>query len=550
MQIKKYSGRKIFISREYKNFAFFATISICLAYGLFCFISYKNHQEAYNQRSLSLGFSVANNYEVFLNNIFMQAEFVGHKIENTQNINRDKALRYLLRRHFSVGVDLNTSLLSSWVLFEWEKNHDTKSYSKTREEQNPWKLHFDSLHSTGVDIKDSYLPISFGVTNKDGDFIGKLISKINMGDVIQYLQHNIKDGYINILILDKENNIIAQSTADAIIPRNFFKNHKFPNDSDNLRGKDNSFDDKTYLAYKKVNSYPFTIVIGENKKTIFQPLINIFIKYLCVLAAVLFSFLTILLLFYKRIITPITSLSSFADKIIHSENAINYTPEKHSFIEIKNLAAGLIKIETYKKQICHSNKKLNEKTIELAATKENLERELDKLSNSYILRDNFNKEIVEKRVESTTSSIKKCLDMLYPEIYSRQLKIVESLSADINLEINCNKFTKVISGLLTRSFIFSTKNNPIEITTNIARVNNIDYFCVTIVDRGLGDEDWRRQNLKNNSMAEIVDLVEKNNGILHCLDQAVGVKYCLLLPHKKLKCENQTNNIIRLFPNK
>jgi hypothetical protein len=202
MQIKKYFGREILISREYKIFAFFATISICLAYGLFCFISYKNHQKAYNQRSISLGFSIANNYEVFLNNIFMQAEFVGHKIENTQNINRDKALRYLLRLHFSVGIDLNTSLLSSWVVFEWEKNHDTKSYSKTREEQNPWKLHFDSLHSTGPDIKDSYLPISFGVTNKDGDFIGKLISKINMGDVIQYLQHNIKNRDINILIYD------------------------------------------------------------------------------------------------------------------------------------------------------------------------------------------------------------------------------------------------------------------------------------------------------------------------------------------------------------
>jgi hypothetical protein len=63
-------------------------LAICFAYGLFCFIAYQNHQTTYNQKHLSFSYSVANGYEVFLDNIFRQAEFIGHKIETTPNQNK------------------------------------------------------------------------------------------------------------------------------------------------------------------------------------------------------------------------------------------------------------------------------------------------------------------------------------------------------------------------------------------------------------------------------------------------------------------------------
>jgi len=546
MQIKKSIQGRVFISKEYKIFSLCATLAICFAYGLFCFIAYQNHKTTYHQKHLSLSYSVANGYEVFLDNIFRQAEFIGRKIETTKQ-GKDLIIKKLLRRNFSMGIDLDTTLLSSWVEFKWlTKSADGNGIDS----KYPWRINFQPLHMVSLDIKDSYIPISFGITDHDGNFIGKLVSNINMFELTKYLRHILNDEQIHILILNQEKNIIAQSTnLTPSVPQNFFKNVIFEGDGNFVKKQE--FNNIIYSTYKKLKSYPFTIVVGEDKKAVFKPLFKTLINYFTVLVVVLVAFLMILAKFYKQIINPIISLSDFAKKILKSDQKIEYTTEKHPFIEIKNLSEALTKINDYQKEICNSNKKLNQKTQELEQIKQNLEEDLQKLSNAYALIDKFNNSTEEKEIISINQCIKHCLLMLYPEIYSRQLKIEELLEDGIEpeLEMSCNKLTKIISTLLSRSFMFSKKGSSIQIKSGNAVLEDKNYFCLSIEDKGIGDENWRIKNSDNEKMAEIEILIKNNDGILHCINKDDGVKYCLLLLQKKgLRNEDAENNIHYLFP--
>jgi hypothetical protein len=548
MQLKKSLREKVLISKEYKIFSLCATLAICFAYGLFCFIAYQNHKTTYDQKHLSVSYSIANGYEVFLDNIFRQAEFIGHKIEATSNRNRSLTIRHLLKRNFSMGIDLDTTLLSSWVEFKWMANAASESEV---EKKYPWRINFHPLRMDSPNSKDSYIPISFGVTNREGNFVGKLVSNINMFELTKYLGRILSDEQIHILILDKEKNIIAQSAKPIpSVPRDFFKNYNFENEAGTF-AKKYEFNKITYSTYKKLKSYPFAIIVGENKNAILKPLFTTLIHYFAVLIIVLAAFLMILSKFYRKIINPIISLSDFAKRILESDDKIEHIPEKHSFVEIKNLSEALRKISDYQTEICHSNKKLNQKTQELERIKQNLEENLQKLSNSYALIDQFNNSVEEKEIISVNQCINNCLLMLYPEIYSRQLKIEESLEDGVEPELgmSCNKLTKIISTLLSRSFMFSKKSSSIQIKTGNTILEDKNYFCLTIEDAGVGDENWRIKNSDNKKMDEIQILVKDNDGILHCINKDDGVKYCLLLLQKKeLQNGAAANNVHYLFP--
>jgi hypothetical protein len=168
--------------------------------------------------------------------------------------------------------------------------------------------------------------------------------------------------------------------------------------------------------------------------------------------------------------------------------------------------------------------------------------------------------LLKKSLEKTENvavkeAISKCLTMLYPEIYSRQLKIIDETKNLPNLSMQYCDFVKVVTDLLSRSFIFSKKNTEILIKTDLTKVDNIDHFCLMIEDSGIGDEEWRKKSLdKSCELEELRILLEKYKGILKCVNnKESGVKYCVLIPYtitEKVKSNDNSEKIIHLFPRK
>ena len=85
MQIKKLFKNSFFISRECKLFALLIIASVFLAYILFIIVAWQNHRNTYEKQYLSQALFTANSYETFLDNVFRQAEFIGHKISENKN---------------------------------------------------------------------------------------------------------------------------------------------------------------------------------------------------------------------------------------------------------------------------------------------------------------------------------------------------------------------------------------------------------------------------------------------------------------------------------
>lgn len=565
MQIKKVFKSSFFISRECKVFALLIIAAVCLAYLLFAVVAYKNHKSTYNQQYLSQALSLANSYEAFLDNVFRQAEFVGHKIsEDEKNL---YTINGLLRNQFSVNVDLDTTLLGNWIMFKWVDSRDkirvaakegiivpaetSGKYDIKNGHTTPWVLHFGELHTRGHNLHNRFIPISFGVTNKYNQYSGTLVGEINLAALLKYIQRDQQQS--DILILDEHNNILAQSSEHASLPDDFLKQQIFYANHDNFY-KESELDETLFLAYKKLNSYPFTIVVGGNKREILTPLFDTFSHYFIILFVVLLILLAILGLFYKRIIEPIISLSSFAKDILQGKKAeAGHLPHGHSFSEITSLEQVLIKIENYKNNIELINQNLNQKTDELETIKQKLEGDLTKLANSYKLRDDLLKESF-KQTNSVNplEGIQFCLKMLFPEIYSRQLNIIEKLNEAPELKIKCGNFVKIINVLLSRSFMFSHKQNNITIETSSKLMDNKNYFCLTIEDDGLGNEEWRRKSLsKDSDFDQIKDIISEAGGILQCVNRDDdGVKYCVLLPYETTSGKISSDKIIQLFPQK
>jgi K+-sensing histidine kinase KdpD len=131
--------------------------------------------------------------------------------------------------------------------------------------------------------------------------------------------------------------------------------------------------------------------------------------------------------------------------------------------------------------------------------------------------------------------VEQCLSVFYPEIYSRQLTIIKSLSDTPELNIKYCDFVKIVIGLLSRSFMFSSKNNQISIQTKVKTMNETKRFYLTVEDNGLGNEEWRIKSLNNCSEFKEMELIiKKSGGILKSVNKSEsGVKYCMLLPYKE-----------------
>ncbi len=569
------------ISREYKFFSLLFAGLIFFLYFLFAIFSYRNYQNDYNQKYKFISSYIANDYEIFLDNIFRQTEFIGHKIENKNDL---PFINSLLKRRFSVDIDLDTSLLKNWIMIKWldsdgqvrvtgengviKRTLDSQ-YNTILASTQPWKIHFFDLHSYSPGADSKYIPIIFGIKNEEGAFLGSLAANINTTNIVSYLNHNQENKEINFVILDKKNNIIAESfragsnSNSNSLPDNFFKNEKFLNQSGNISKK---FDLKNalYLGYTKLNNYPFTIVVGNDKDLIYGPLLHNLANYL--LFSILISLVVTILLFFfhRKIIAPIYFFSDFAGSLTIS-NAMQALPEKYLSPETIGLAKSLLRIDRYKKKMINFCRRLKSKNDYLTLSKLELETELKKLIESYkiqktILQSNESEHIC----LSPEKVIAQSVILLYPEIHLRKLKISENYQVNLEfLPINHKNFVKIIAGLLYNSLIFSGDNAKIAISTNsYTSTNNNQYFQVVVEDEGIGNQSWRKEYLKNKyfnneNQADFTNiiydmnivelLIASNNATLDCIDNQRGVKYCLNFLIETKKLENYDSKIVQ-FP--
>ena len=548
MKTKEFFKNFNILSKKYLIFVFLIILAIAIVHNILVYVSYRSHKDSLEKKYLSYAILAGNSYEIFLDNVFHQAEFYGKKINNNYN---EEAINELLKNNFSFNTNLDTLRLINWIKFDFISSKNPKFYDNNLaflSKNEPWKIHFDAIE---LSSNKTYLPLSFGIVNKYQKFVGTLYSRIDITSLISFLQKNFKEENITIAIIDNNKNIIAQTPEKIDVPIKFFNDINLENQSDNIN-KEYEPNNKIFIAYKKLESYPFTIIVAENKNIIFEPVKNNINRYFFGLFFAIVSISIILLAFYQILISPIIHLFNLANNILNSDEKIIYNPsKKHHFNEIKKLEQALLKINDYKIELKDTNNQLINKTDELEKLTQSLELENSKLSRAYELKDEMQKKSSTSINFNPHEIIQECLEMIYPEIYSRQIIIENGIKEMPKINIPQNIFTQIIINLLSRSFIFCKKNDKIILNNNYTEIDEIDYVSIIIEDCGVGDESFRKKILQNSCTAEeTIRLIQAHSGFFKFIDQENGVKYCMLLPAQSNNKYKENSKIINMFPDK
>ncbi len=548
MKTKEFFKNFNILSKKYLIFVFLIILAIAIVHNILVYVSYRSHKDSLEKKYLSYAILAGNSYEIFLDNVFHQAEFYGKKINNNYN---EEAINELLKNNFSFNTNLDTLRLINWIKFDFISSKNPKFYDNNLaflSKNEPWKIHFDAIE---LSSNKTYLPLSFGIVNKYQKFVGTLYSRIDITSLISFLQKNFKEENITIAIIDNNKNIIAQTPEKIDVPIKFFNDINLENQSGNIN-KEYEPNNKIFIAYKKLESYPFTIIVAENKNIIFEPVKNNINRYFFGLFFAIVSISIILLAFYQILISPIIHLFNLANNILNSDEKIIYNPsKKHHFNEIKKLEQALLKINDYKIELKDTNNQLINKTDELEKLTQSLELENSKLSRAYELKDEMQKKSSTSINFNPHEIIQECLEMIYPEIYSRQIIIENGIKEMPKINIPQNIFTQIIINLLSRSFIFCKKNDKIILNNNYTEIDEIDYVSIIIEDCGVGDESFRKKILQNSCTAEeTIRLIQAHSGFFKFIDQENGVKYCMLLPAQSNNKHKENSKIINMFPDK
>ena len=548
MKTKEFFKNFNILSKKYLIFVFLIILAIAIVHNILVYVSYRSHKDSLEKKYLSYAILAGNSYEIFLDNVFHQAEFYGKKINNNYN---EEAINELLKNNFSFNTNLDTLRLINWIKFDFISSKNPKFYDNNLaflSKNEPWKIHFDAIE---LSSNKTYLPLSFGIVNKYQKFVGTLYSRIDITSLISFLQKNFKEENITIAIIDNNKNIIAQTPEKIDVPIKFFNDINLENQSGNIN-KEYEPNNKIFIAYKKLESYPFTIIVAENKNIIFEPVKNNINRYFFGLFFAIVSISIILLAFYQILISPIIHLFNLANNILNSDEKIIYNPsKKHHFNEIKKLEQALLKINDYKIELKDTNNQLINKTDELEKLTQSLELENSKLSRAYELKDEMQKKSSTSINFNPHEIIQECLEMIYPEIYSRQIIIENEIKEMPKINIPQNIFTQIIINLLSRSFIFCKKNDKIILNNNYTEIDEIDYLSIIIEDCGVGDESFRKKILQNSCTAEeTIRLIQAHSGFFKFIDQENGVKYCMLLPAQSNNKHKENSKIINMFPDK
>ncbi|GDX36754.1 hypothetical protein LBMAG18_12650 [Alphaproteobacteria bacterium] len=66
--------------------------------------------------------------------------------------------------------------------------------------------------------------------------------------------------------------------------------------------------------------------------------------------------------------------------------------------------------------------------------------------------------------------------MLYPEIYSREITIINRISELNNIDISQADFIKIIENILSRSFIFCKRSDKVELSNNFCEIKRLSIY--------------------------------------------------------------------------
>ncbi|MFZ4541797.1 MAG: sensor histidine kinase [Rickettsiales bacterium] len=237
----------------------------------------------------------------------------------------------------------------------------------------PWKVHIGRpiegrLSHTWI------LPLSLGLTDKNGTFLGSVIVALDTESLGNDISRTIKDSGIRFAITNLSLTLLTQSpTAEKFFNENFDLNRLEKIDFDKNPSGSYSVaslfkDSQIYSYYERSSQYPYIIFLGLDSKKSAQELRKLLVPRLFQLLVIAVFLLFVLWTVRKRIIHPVIALTEQTATIVRGEH---YDADHtRGPLEIEQLAAEIKRLYDYIEERRRIEAELRLKNAELTRVKE------------------------------------------------------------------------------------------------------------------------------------------------------------------------------------
>lgn len=461
--MKKFLKRKLNILTGYLTVSAIVFLLVIMPPSISAFLSYKNNLGLYQK---SLDKEVIRVENIVLGEITEHSWWVrsiANKIKNKSDLKDiNKIISYQNKFDFNLN---NNQLLNQKNLYwtDFDDNIVIKNrvgiidypkkafieYSTNNSKSNPWKLIVsDNLPYFENDY--NLIPTSFGVTSKDGKYLGSIISFLDPNFIQNLLNESGNSVDNNLVILNPQNNkIILQSNQEHSI-----KNPEFFVGKINYKNNQSSYIKQTiledgfkYSQYKKIENYPLMIIAGYNLQQYQSDLIKSLIRSILPSFGIGLLLLATLFLFYKRTIKPIRNLCEVAKKIGIRDYSNYKLPRNINCPEIYDLTKALLKIKYQKISIDKSHSKMKD-------AKKQLEEAIEVANRSDIAQIEIVKQI-RTEIFKNTAQVFQNLNILKYNINNTSAVFSNQINLHLieNIEQEINNITKFATDELNKEYI-------------------------------------------------------------------------------------------------
>ena len=339
-----------------KNYNLFTKILIWGGITISCATLYFSYQGLLHDSKIKLSNTankINSELEEHLTYIENLSNFVSNQIANKKNITNSEIATILVNT--KPRIDQRTQNIMTWTLFDFLNQQNqviasssqgllTKKILITNEQRSwvkqarikPWQL-LHSYKDIGTVSGEETIPLGFGVTKENGEFLGILSLGINIGKIQRRLETLLVEPYITFILTDQNGDIIFTSqNIEKSDARLDISKLDSANDNITLAGKQ---------YCHKVNDHQFHILVGIDnalflhylRQNLLPKIFNTF--YLTIFFLVILYFLKI------RFLKPIVRLSRAIGMI--SQGNLDVRIPKSGIPEVNHLSRSVNKMKDF-----------------------------------------------------------------------------------------------------------------------------------------------------------------------------------------------------------
>lgn len=237
----------------------------------------------------------------------------------------------------------------------------------------PWSLYIGRPIEGRISNK-WVLPLSLGVSNKEGKYLGVLVLSLDISNLTREVSKVIKEQGISFAITNLSLTLLTQDSGDVGFFSKYFDIKRLANiDFESaptgvLSRGDLWGSDAIYSYYERSGKYPYVIFLGYDAKKNAEALRSILFPRLLQLCVIAGFLLWVLWDVRRRIIQPVVNLTSIVRSIARGEQ-VNTHMERGP-IEIEMLHHEILRIYQYLSERKKLEHELRSKNNELLKIKE------------------------------------------------------------------------------------------------------------------------------------------------------------------------------------